>query len=405
MRQQFSAARLKTADCLVFGVMQILVLLASLGFLAFAVQRYAASGSVPGSDFSFLWIAAKIASAQDLRLAYAGELVSIEAVQQQDSEALVRGNYFAYPPHFLLFLWPLRQLPYELAFFLWALINPLMLTAVVWAVFRRSWYAAGFAVLAPAAFFSLWVGQTGMLAAALLIGGMAFLERRPILAGILIGLLTFKPTLGVIIPFALLAGGYWRTFVSAVLTVGALLLLSIAVYGTEAWIIYLTSVPDRHLDFFAQARGLISYLVPTVYMASRILGFDSAFSLGAQALIAAVVLACVIWAFHGRRDLGLSSALLFAGTLLVTPFGHVYDMSAVTVAVFLLLQDTVARGERGGERIIAVFAWMLPVLVFFLNGAGVPIGPVVLAWLFGALMSRLIQLDRQHIETSIRSID
>ena len=96
---------------------------------------------------------------------------------------------------------------------------------------------------------------------------------------------------------------------------------------------------------------------------------------------------------------------MFAGSLLVSPLGHVYDMSAVTVAVFLLLQDTVARGERGGERIIAVFAWMLPVLVFFLNGAGVPIGPLVLALLFGALMSRLIQLDRQNFETSIGSID
>ncbi len=394
MQQQFSAARLKTADRLVFGGLQTLILLASLGYLAFSVHRYATIGSVPGSDFSFLWTAAKIASAEDLRLAYSGELFSLEAVQQQNWEAPERGNYFSYPPHFLLFLWPLAHLTYEFGFFLWALINPLMLAAVVWAVFRRSWYAAGFAVLAPAAFFCLWVGQTGILAAALLIGGMALLERRPILAGILIGLLTFKPMLGVIIPFALLAGHHWRTFISAVLTVGALFLLSIAVYGTEAWIIYFTSVPDRYLGDIAQARGLISNLVPTVYMASKLLGFGITVSLGAQALVAAVVLACVIWAFHVRRDLGLSSALLFAGSLLVSPLGHVYDMSAVTVAVFLLLQDMVARGERGGERIIAVFAWMLPFPVFFLNSAGAPVGPLILALLFGVLLRRIIRLDR-----------
>ena len=103
LQRRFPVAGLKTADCLVFGVLQTIVLLASLGFLAFALQRYVASGSVPGSDFSFLWIAAKIASAQDLRLAYSGELFSLEAVQQQHWEAPARGNYFAYPPHFLLF--------------------------------------------------------------------------------------------------------------------------------------------------------------------------------------------------------------------------------------------------------------------------------------------------------------
>ena len=98
-----------------------------------------------------------------------------------------------------------------------------------------------------------------------------------------------------------------------------------------------------------------------------------------------------------EKHLGLSSALLFTGSWLVTPLGHSYDMSAVTVAVFLLLQDSAARGERPGERIVALMAWLLPVLIFALNGVGVPIAPLILALLFGLLMRRLVRLDRSEV--------
>jgi hypothetical protein len=179
-----------------------------------------------------------------------------------------------------------------------------------------------------------------------------------------------------------------------VLTVVALLLLSIAVHGTEVWITYFTSVPDRHLDLYTSGQRLITNLVPTIFRASSILGFGATTGLVAQGLAATVVLACVMWAFHGRRDLGLNCALLFAGTLLVSPFGHVFDLGMVSAAVFLLLQDMAVRGAHRGERIVAVFAWMLPFPVFFLNGAGLPIGPLVLGLLFGALMNRLYRIDR-----------
>ena len=230
-------------------------------------------------------------------MAYSGKLFSLEGVRQQLGIPADYDVSFFYPPHTLLFLWPLRSLPYPLAVLLWALINPLVLAAVVWAVFGRSRDAAVFAVLAPAAFFSFWIGQTGMLAAALLIGGMGCLERRPLLAGVLFGLLTFKPVLGLLVPFALLAGGHGRAIASALLTFAALLLLSIAVYGSDAWVNYFTGVSGEYLGTMAEAGGILRLLEPTVFLAVRILGFDTAIGLAVQGCVAAVVLACVIWAF------------------------------------------------------------------------------------------------------------
>lgn len=397
MPQTFSAQRLKKIDYLVFGVLQSLVLLAGLGFLIFSVQHYLVSDRVFGNDLSSLWAAAKIASTEDLEFAYSGKLFALEGVRPQLEIPADFHVSFYYPPHTLLFLWPLRPLSYPLAVLLWTLTSPLILAAVVWAVFQRSWYAAGFAVVAPAAVFSFWIGQTGMLAAALLIGGMGCLERRPILAGLLFGLLTFKPILGVLIPFALLAGGHRRAFASAFLTFAALVLLSIAIYDVGAWISYFTSVSGEYFGMMAYAQGpqtLVRLFEPTVFLAARNLGFDTVVSLGVQGCVGAVVLACVVWAFYCRKHLGLSSALLFTGSWLVTPLGHSYDMSAVTVAVFLLLQDSAARGERRGEHFVALMAWLLPVLIFALNGVGVPIGPLILGLLFGVLMRRLVQRDQ-----------
>lgn len=386
MRQEFATSRLTKADRLVFGALQSLVLVASLGYILFAVERYVADGSVPGSDVAYLWAGAKISSLEDFRQAFSRELYELEAMRHQGWTASASFNY---PPHFALLLWPLGQLPYPLAFFLWAVINPLILGGVVWAVFGRSWHAAIFAVLAPAAFFNLWVGQTGLLVAACLIGGMGLVGRRPILAGVFIGLLTFKPIFGLLIPFALLAGRHWRTFMSACLSAGALLLLSLAVQGYEVWVAYLTSIPGRYLEGMAEAEGLIPLLVPTVFMAGKILGFDPAVSLGVQASLAALVLACVIWAYRSGRHFGLSCALLFTGTLLASPLGHVYDTSAITMAVFLLLQDMAERGHRPGELFVAVMAWLAPVLVYFLNSLGIPVGPLIFAVLFGVLVNRL----------------
>ena len=59
----------------------------------------------------------------------------------------------------------------------------------------------------PAVFVNIGHGQNGFLTAALLGGALHLLDRRPWLAGVLFGCLAYKPQFGVLIPFALLAGG------------------------------------------------------------------------------------------------------------------------------------------------------------------------------------------------------
>jgi len=101
----------------------------------------------------------------------------------------------SYPPHFLLFTWPLAPLPYFAAYLLYATIG-LLLYLVVVSDGRHRADILLLIALAPAAIVNIWCGQTGFWIAALLIGGLVQLDRRPILAGILFGILTSSRSLG-----------------------------------------------------------------------------------------------------------------------------------------------------------------------------------------------------------------
>ena len=87
----------------------------------------------------------------------------------------------------------------------------------------------------PAVFVNLTHGHNGFLTAMLFGLALLSLNKRPIIAGLLIGCLAYKPHFGLLIPLALLAGGYYRTFASAAVTVIALCAASTLAFGMEIW--------------------------------------------------------------------------------------------------------------------------------------------------------------------------
>lgn len=192
------------SDRHVFAVLQTAILLLELGFALLAIDWYRVRGEVVGSDFPAFWTAARIDSAEALEQAYRDDLFGRDPAQYMAE--LGKRDPWLYPPHSLFLLWPLAHLALPSAYTIWQLATLGALGLASWAVFARSARAAAFAVMAPATLMCLVLGQSGGLAAGLLIAGMGLLGRRPVLAGVLLGLLTFKPTLGVLVPFALVAG-------------------------------------------------------------------------------------------------------------------------------------------------------------------------------------------------------
>jgi Glycosyltransferase family 87 len=150
--------------------------------------------------------------------------------------------------------------------------------------------------------FCLISGQSSFLTAAMLIAIFALLDRRPVAAGILIGLLTIKPQLGILFPFMLITSGRWRVFIVAAVTALALAGATAAIFGAQVWIDFvLKGLPVQGLVLSDPDR-IATPFFPTVFMNLRGLDLGYAAAMSVQALFSTFVLAAVMWAFRFRRD-------------------------------------------------------------------------------------------------------
>ena len=343
-------------------------------------------GQVPGRDFAVFWAAS--------RLALAGRLAEIFDWSQfhQALQTFFGGELafspFPYPPHGLLAVLPLALLPYYWSFGVWVAAE-LALFTIVAALGRRSHARIVVLLIAPATLVTINFGQNGLLTAALFLAGMALLDRRPVLAGLCFALLTFKPQLGLLIPIALLAGRHWTALAAAAAGTTVLLAFSLLLTGAEVWHSYLTAGIAAQTVFMEQGPGMATLMVPSAFMAARLLDLGVAVGYGAQGLCALGAAAGVAWAFRTGRDRSLQLAVLVVGTFLVSPYIFNYDMPLLAVAVLGLAERGLRDGFLPGERIVLIAAWALPLAVMVANAAGWPAGPVVLAALFAVALSRL----------------
>ncbi len=104
-----------------------------------------------------------------------------------------------YPPTFLFVAAALATLPYLPAAILWLAAT---LSAFVAAMATILGGRTGLLVACgfPAATWNVTAGQNGFLTAALIGGTLGLMERRTALAGVCLGLLTYKPQFGLLFP-------------------------------------------------------------------------------------------------------------------------------------------------------------------------------------------------------------
>ncbi len=136
-------------------------------------------------------------------LALHGQIASIylAAAFKGAQDALVGTGHalfsnWPYPPIYFLILAPLATLPYVAAFLTWGVVTLIGYVAVVYLIVRRR-PAIAVALASPFAAWNFIAGQSGALTAGLIGAALLTLERRPVLAGVFIGCLTYKPQWGI----------------------------------------------------------------------------------------------------------------------------------------------------------------------------------------------------------------
>lgn len=342
-----------------------------------------------GSDFMGFWATSSLLLSGDATQAY--DEAALRAAQQAAAGLAAVPHYtMLYPPTGLLLILPLALLPYGAALALWLGLSLSALLSVLWLAWPRR-EVPWLALAAPAVFVTVAHGQNAFLSATLLGGALLVLPRREIVAGVLIGLLAYKPHLGLVIPLALAAGGHWRAFAAAAATVALLCLASIAAFGWEIWPAWLA-----HLPFAAAVleQGMVPFFkMQSLYASLRLLGLENTTAQAAQwTLAVAAALACAaVWRWTPHH--GLKSAALVTAALLATPFLLDYDLTLLALPIVWMARDGVERGFLSWEKTALAAAWIAPLAMRPLaQAAGVGLAPVIIGALFALILRRAVAL-------------
>jgi len=315
-----------------------------------------AGGSAIGRDFVAPWSASSLALAGHPAAAY--DQGAFRAAETATIGVPVPFIAWFYLPTFLLLALPLALLPYPVALALW-LGAPLIVLARLLRRVLPHPLAPVAALIFPATAQCLISGQNGILSAALLAGGLLGLAARPALAGVLFGLLSFKPQLAVAVFAALLFGRHWRTLAVALVTALALAAASLAAFGWESWRVGLATLGTARQ---ALETGQIAWdRLVTVFGAARLAGAGITASYALQSLTTLAALGILWWVWRRPAPLALRGSALALAIPLTTPYAFDYDLVLLLLPLAWLLREGTANGFRRGEATLLVLAWLCPV--------------------------------------------
>ena len=320
----------------------------ALGYLAALITAWLGGhflldgdGRPIANDFVNVWAAGRLALDGNPAAAYDWTLHKAAEVSAVGHDF---PNYYGwhYPPPFLFVAAALATLPYLVAALVWLGATLAAYAATLGGILGSRagvLLALGF----PATLWNVTAGQNGFLTATLIGGTLALLERHPVLAGLCLGLLSYKPQFGLLFPIALIADRRWLTIAVAVVTVGILAVASWLVFGSASWEAFLHWMPITGRVVLGEGAADWSRL-QSLFGLMRANGAGEALAWSVQVAGTLAAAAGVAWLWRSRASYEIKAAGLAAGALLATPYIYIYDLVVLAIAVALLLRLLLRRG-------------------------------------------------------------
>jgi alpha-1,2-mannosyltransferase len=398
-------ARARGYSLIVLGISAIVV----AGWIAMSDGLIDRNGKPLGSDFSSFYAAGSLVL--DGRASDVYDMAKHYAREQQTFGAATPYYAWLYPPIFLLVAAPLALMNYPLALATWQIGTFALYLSVIGGIVRRLrqrgmavgpiWLpiAAGF----PAVFINLGHGQNGFLTAGLFGAALLASSGRPVVSGVLFGFLAYKPQFALIIPFALMAAGQWRTIAAAMFTVIALVGVTSLAFGTDIWFTFATSTAiSRRLLLEDGAVGFEK--LQSVFAAVRMWGGGIPLAYIAQGVVSAAAACGTAWTWRSSCDDDLKAALLMVATLLASPHVLDYDLIILAPATAFMVSAGFAGGFRDYEISLLAAAWIAPLLARSIAGStGLPLGLLVSLTLYVLALWRAEQ-NRQKFNAGAHRI-
>ncbi|ANH74484.1 hypothetical protein ACS15_0718 [Ralstonia insidiosa] len=352
-----------------------------------------------GSDFSVFWSASYIALHDSALQAYNLDRMMVVIHQfgtlASGSDRLLP---WLYPPTFLLVVLPLALLPFWASYLLFMLATGVFYVKATLGLLgdrvlprHRAWVTV---VGSPAVFVSVLMGQNSMLTAGLAATAVTCLDKRPVLAGVAVGLLAIKPQLAILFPVVLLVARAWKTLASAAVTALAFAGISIAVCGWKTVPAFVESVRWAQANMIDDG-GTAWYVMPTFLAAARAAGVGVSAAHAVQMSAAVLAVCALIYVWRRTTDSGLRIAMLATATMLTSPYLRVYELTWLLIAVAGLVSHGTRFGLSSGERLVLVLAWLLPLYEFANPLVKLPqIGPLVFVAVAVIVVRRAVQFGK-----------
>lgn len=344
------------------------------------------NGRPIGTDFSNVYAAGKLTLEGSPEAAY-DPLLQHKAEQEVFGGRSVPFYGWHYPPMFLFVAAALAALPYGWALFAWMALTLPAFLAVVHGIIQRK-ESLALALAFPAVFINLGHGQNGFLTAALLGGSLLLLDRRPVIAGILIGILAYKPQFGILIPIVLAATGRWQVFAAASGTVVVLCGTTVAAFGTDIWLAFMESTAFTR-NIVLENGGTGWEKIQSVFSAARMWGAGLSIAYAAQLAMALAIASTLVWLWRSNAAFALKAAALATGCVLATPYVLDYDLVVLAIPIALLASHGLQHGFRDFEISLLSAFWVTPLIARSLAGATyIPLGLLAMVGLYVLILHR-----------------
>lgn len=329
---------------------------------------YDSAGLGIPTDFVNVWAAGRLALDGQPAQAWDWDI-------QKQVEVALLGRSFAghfawhYPPPFLFVASLLAHFPYAVAFIGWALVSLVPYLAMMRAIVGRP-FGLLLAVAVPMVFNNVLVGQNGFLTAALIGGTLYLMPTRPILSGICLGLLSYKPQYGLLFPLVLIAASQWTVFFTAAVVTLAMAFASWLAFGTESWQAFFHWMPMFSQAFLTEGKAPW-WKMHSLFALVRTFGGTEQLAWIFHWVFAGSVAVVLALMWRSRVRYAVKAAALATGTLLTTPYLFMYDMMVLAIPVAFLVRLGLSSGFRPWELPALACACAL-VAGFILTG--VPLG-------------------------------
>jgi len=351
----------------------------------------------PGTDFSAFWGASHLALTQGPLQAYdVRQLTAVIAEHGTLGKGAELILPWLYPPTFLLMVLPLSLLPLTLSYLLFlagtGLVYFRSISVLVGA--KHPWRQGLWlpVLAAPATLITILAGQNALLTAGVAGAAVYHLSKRPVLAGVLVGLLAIKPQLAVLFPLALVISRAWKALASALLTTLAFAGVSVLVCGWRTVPAFLANAQWVRTSFIEGGANLW-WGMPTPIAAARLAGVSVTGAYAVQVLTALAMAGAMAYVWRRTTAFELRAAALAIATLMVSPYLRDYELTWLGVAIAAVVGDGVRDGRgnglSSGERGLLVVAWLLPLYEHANPYLKLPqIGPLVLMAMMALVVRR-----------------